>query len=255
MYKLFKRCIYRSDDKNNPIEVWQKRDLRWLQFNKDGHQSAMQMQHPEQLVLNYQEVLLSCLQLHTKPQTILLLGIGAGNLIQFLQHAAPEIHITAIDNNPAVVEVAKRYFKLPAENQNFKIIIQDAAEFVAGSQQQFDIILFDIYGENAIPEVFLTLDFYVNCQKCLQNNGLFSANFWCREEAQLDKLIKNIRKTFVNNTLLMPVANSANFIVHASNSENFKTHCNNLYQQGILPTLGLDLEWGCFAELRRRRDI
>lgn len=80
-----------------------------------------------------------------RPPRVLLLGVGAGTVIRILRALRPEAEIVALDNDAAVLAVARRRFALDALGATVHCV--DARRFVAGLRpaQRFDLIIDDIY--------------------------------------------------------------------------------------------------------------
>ena len=78
--------------------------------------------------------------------SILVLGVGGGSVIQTLLKITDPISVTGIELNPTHLYVAKRFFKL--NDKRIKLVQADAVEWI--NQQQgpkFDLIIEDLYGE------------------------------------------------------------------------------------------------------------
>src|SRR4029078_891221 len=71
---------------------------------------------------------------------VLLLGLGAGSIAVYLHRFVPEAAIDAVELDPGVIEVAKKYFGL-RETANFRLIPGDARMFLNPHPEPCDLIL------------------------------------------------------------------------------------------------------------------
>ena len=92
------KLLYLSQGEEN-LSVSENQYFRWLAFNNDKGeqviQSVMHKRKPWQLTLPHQTALLLPL-LFFKPQNVVELGLGGGNLDRFLAHTCNNISIKSI---------------------------------------------------------------------------------------------------------------------------------------------------------------
>lgn len=106
------KLLYLSQG-DEAISVSENEHFRWLAFTNGNSeqiiQSVMHKRKPWQLTLPHQTALLLPL-LFFRPQAIVELGLGGGNLDRFLSHLTPEITMKSIENNKNVITCFERYF-------------------------------------------------------------------------------------------------------------------------------------------------
>jgi len=106
----------------------------------------------------------------------LLLGFGCGSVVSILQEELKmKCKITAIENDPVVIEIGKKYFNTE-QFSNLEVVIDDAYHFVKKTNQHFDLIVFDIYIDNKIPFVFETEDFIKGLKNIMLPKGILVFN-------------------------------------------------------------------------------
>ena len=120
-----------------------------------------------------------------------------------------------VEIEPAVVAVARQNFKLPEEDERLRIVIGDGAEFVAASQQRFDLILVDGFDENARTGMLDTLPFYLNCKARLSSSGLMATNLLSKRRGVRDALAR-INEAFADRAIALPSCDSGNVIAFAT---------------------------------------
>ena len=92
---------------------------------------------------------------------ILVLGVAGGSVIKTLvNEIGYKNKITAVEIDPAVVEIAKKYFQLDTI-PNLELIIDDAFEFILRTNLCYDLIIVDIFSDTTMPN-FLFENFFVN---------------------------------------------------------------------------------------------
>src|SRR5258708_13034877 len=79
-----------------------------------------------------------------EPSSVLLVGLGGGALVRFLNHYFPDVHLDVVEIDPAVVEVARDYFGTrPVPGT--RILVADGRDFLARSSERYDLILLDAH--------------------------------------------------------------------------------------------------------------
>jgi spermidine synthase len=97
---------------------------------------------------------------HFTPRSILILGLGGGSNTLLVSHLYPKAQITAVEIDPFMVEIGKKYFGLK-KVKNLNIIVADALDFAANlhSKEMYDLILVDCFEGKYIPKKLEDLDF------------------------------------------------------------------------------------------------
>jgi len=171
--------IHRSAQGDDEFHVVDHRDLRSLYFDDGSIQSRIRRSNPAQLVLEYTRAMLLPLLL-IRPRRVLLMGLGGGALVNYLiQHTACEVEV--VDRNATVIDLAQRYFLLPAEGR-VTIHHADADQFLRQSHALYDLILVDLYSAHGPAPVLLKKGFYQRCDKHLAPEGMLSVNLWLPPE-------------------------------------------------------------------------
>ena len=88
------------------------------------------------------------------PNKVLCFGLGGGSIVHILKNELKiQGHITAVEYDEIMVEIAKKYFDLQQFN-NLDVITEDA--FVYASEQAnkntFDLIIVDLFEDNKAVE-------------------------------------------------------------------------------------------------------
>lgn len=119
------------------------------------------------------KVLALYLKSNGKPNSVLLLGYGGGSAAKIIHQVNPNANITAVELDPGVIELAKKWFY----TQNVRLFQADAIEFVKQKDSKgFDLIICDVFKDIYVPDGVRSLDFYQNCHQLLSPGGCFVQN-------------------------------------------------------------------------------
>jgi len=185
---------------------------RFLHFDLDAVQSAMELDDPEQLSLTYTRKMMTFLLFNSQPSRILLLGLGGGSLAKFCYRRLPHTALTAVEGNPDVIAL-RGEFQVPPDNGRFRIYCDDGARYVARLGLIKDMILADACDRTGVAPALGTLEFYQHAYRGLSSRGVFVGNL-CGDTDCAAHLTK-IRTIFADNVVTLPIAPDGNIIVFA----------------------------------------
>lgn len=202
------------------IDISEKAGVRYLHFSSDWVQGAMRIARPWNLELEYTREMMVPLLLHEPdwPRKVLLIGLGAASMLKFLYRHRPQAHLTVVEIEPAVINVARQYFKLPDDPERIEMVIGDGAEYVLGGMGHFDLILVDGFNEHAHPGALNTLPFYLGSSVRLSEQGMLATNLIGLSRGVLGGFA-HILKAFDDRALLFPSCASGNTLGIAAKGE------------------------------------
>jgi spermidine synthase len=201
------------------IDIREKDGLRTLHFESDRIQGAMRVDRPGELALEYTREMMACLLLRDElPRNVLLIGLGAGSQAKFLYRHCPQAHITAVEIEPRVAEVARENFELPADPARLDIVIGDGCEYMRDTGKTFDLILVDGFNQHAHPGDLNTRPFYEACRARLSGQGLLVVNLIGLSERYKGGYA-HIDTAFDGRAALFPRCRSGNTIAFAANGK------------------------------------
>lgn len=127
---------------------------------------------------------------------ILVLGVGGGTVIELLHGQFPIAAVTAVDIDPVIINIAKKYF-LTGDISYIDFIAADAKEYVKKNARKYDCVVIDLFVGNTVPEFVKSISFIKECKKCLSNNGILCMNYlqdreYGKKSEELDKMLRNI---------------------------------------------------------------
>jgi spermidine synthase len=137
--------------------------------------------------------------LYDKPiHSALIPGFGSGSVASLLHDKCdPEMDITGIEADSEVIRLARKYFP-EASNEHVTIVHSDASEYIAHCTDQYDLVVVDVFVEDAVPASCQSVDFFVRIKSHLNMQGKMYINKMEREDDDVDaqKLEENIRAVF-----------------------------------------------------------
>jgi spermidine synthase len=101
---------------------------------------------------------------------VLLLGVGTGSAVDILRSSGRKCHITAIDIDPVVLQLAVRYIDVP-KGWSITYHCSDAAAWVAGCREQYDLIFADVFLHNTTPQAMQEQAFLEQLKALMATGG------------------------------------------------------------------------------------
>ncbi len=77
------------------------------------------------------------------PRSILMLGLGGGTAVRQLRRFLPLARITAVEIDPGMIDLARRYMHL--DELDVDVVSGDAYAYVADADALFDVVIDDVY--------------------------------------------------------------------------------------------------------------
>lgn len=209
--------LYEGPSRFGRIIVTEDRQgLRTLLFAHDGtRQSVVKPGDPDHLELPYARYALAGLALCGEPRRILVVGLGGGMLPGFLRRHYPDAAIDVAEIDPAVVDVAKRFFGFRVD-EHMRVHVGDGREFVESIRRPvYDVILLDAFGAHSVPPHLSTQEFLQAVRRALVPGGVAIGNVWRRSRNPLyDAMVRTYEEVF-DEVLVLNVAGDVNAIVLA----------------------------------------
>ena len=199
---------------SHSIDIREEAGIRYLHFGSDWVQGAMRLSKPNRLVLVYTQAMLSFLLFRPAPRSVLMIGLGAGSLVRFFRQEMPDAHVTVIEINRDVVQVAHQFFRLPQDDDRLDVQVGNGFHYVQQTSLQFDAILVDGYDHRARPGKLESLEFYRTCRARLAPQGVLVANVFGRVRGH-GQTKRHLRETFGSGVVLLPSTDSKNVLVSA----------------------------------------
>lgn len=202
-----------------PVTLSELEGVRYLHFGTPWVQGAMRIRKPDWLELEYAQQMMTWMLFQQTPANIVQLGLGTGALTKFCYRQFPESNVTAVELNPAVIQICQSMFKLPAEDDRLTILEMDAQQYITDPhiKNSIDILQVDLYDATARGPVLDTPEFYQACYKSLTDNGIMTINLF----GDHPSYAKNLKamKTAFKYIYCLPEVHEGNVIAIAFKTE------------------------------------
>jgi spermidine synthase len=188
--------------------------VRYLHFGTEWIQGGMRIARPWQLVLEYQKQMMAIALLLPGPRRILQLGLGAAALTKFCYRHLPDARVTAVELSSEVIDVARRWFCLPGDDDRLSVVNREARDYLGSLAPtgRTDWLQVDLYDAEARGPVHDDVDFYRLCRRALRRPGVACFNLF---GARFDPSFGAISEAFGDRVLAGPVVDEGNRIVFA----------------------------------------
>ncbi|MCR8643155.1 fused MFS/spermidine synthase [Paenibacillus sp. N1-5-1-14] len=136
-----------------------------------------------------------------KPRELLILGSAGGTIAsslgQYVKPQLPDLKVTGVEIDPAVVQLSYDYFGLKQEDA--EIVSQDARVFINNANKKYDITIVDCYSNQIyIPAHLSTVEFFKTLKEHTTDQGLVALNINATtpDSKLLTSMIKTIDAVF-----------------------------------------------------------
>ena len=227
----------------NRLRVHRRQGLFELYSDDNVLQSVVDLQAPQQLKLRNLEQLMAVLLFIPAPGKILLLGTAAGSLLHYLRYYLPESRITAVDIDADLVEKLLQMKVLPPASDGLDYVFDDAAHFIAHSNQTYDLLLVDIFTGAQSPRWLLDKKSTDRLYALLSADGALAYNLLIDSEHDFRLFYRDLRLVFKRQTLCLPVKGFENTIAygirHSVPNRDMQWYLRHAPEQSA--RLGIDL--------------
>lgn len=130
-------------------------------------------------------------------RSVLVLGMGGGSVIESLRTKYKYTYpIVAVEIDPVVIEIAEDEFGITKYN-DLEVVCADAATFLEETEQNFDLIIVDLFIGQHVPERFYGKAFWQDIEKHTNKSGkiLFNAEVSLSNVVR-DTFLKNLPNSF-----------------------------------------------------------
>ncbi len=216
-------------------------NLLTLYFSLSLVQSSMKINKPDDLDLAYTRKMMAFLPFYPRPKALLLLGMGGGSLAKFCYRHLPRADITVVEIDPDVIAF-RDAFKVPEDNDRFRILCADAAAYIHTHQARTDIIMVDAFDGLGIAPELSSPDFYAEAYQVLSPNGILVMNL-AGDKAGFEDPLAQLAHVFDDRVLSLKVRDGGNQIAFAFKNPDFNPQWDRLKPTAIDLEKKLGLEF------------
>jgi spermidine synthase len=209
---------------------------RYLHFGSIWVQGAMRIARPFALELEYQQQMMAPALYVPRPAHVVQLGLGAGALAKFCWRQLPRSAVTVIEISPEVIAAARRWFRLPPDDDRLTVVEADARAAVSDPRRRLfdgrraDWLQVDLYDAEATGPVYDDPDFYAACRRLLAPAGVAAINLFGRSFGPSRRAID---AAFDGQWTVLPEADAGNKVVLAFARRRPELPYASLYRRAL----------------------
>lgn len=207
--------LFKATTAYNSISIETSEDYWTLRTANNDIQSRINRKYPQRLALKNLLYLTGVLLFIPPPKTVCLLGTAGGGLVHFLKHHYSDCDITAVDVDGEMLDILKQHMALPAPDDQLTYVVDDALHFLDRCDQQFDLILVDLFLGNKPPHWLLQRHSMEHINAQLTSQGGVGYNLIIDNERGFTQFYKNLRSVFRQQTLCLRVEDLDNILAFA----------------------------------------
>ena len=116
------------------IRVRRMNNVRTMVFVRDTGEEALETQvdfaRPHELCFDYLRYMFLSYVFRPQQEKVLIIGLGGGSMIHFLNRYDPKVNVDAVEIDPVVVKIADQYFGVRSGG-NVNIVTADGLQYLA----------------------------------------------------------------------------------------------------------------------------
>jgi spermidine synthase len=206
-------------------------DAKTLYFSYTEIQSRMNLRQPDALALDYTRTMMGFVLFKPAPERVALIGLGGGSMAKWIHRHLPRTALVAVEINPHVIAL-RDTFKLPPDDARLQVHEADGADFVARTEQRFDVLLIDAFNELGTVPALSSQRFFDDCIDVLQPGGLMVINMH-HGHTDFDLLLERIRRSCEGHLLRVDDLGGSNVVVFARRGEPMPMAVSGTRPKGV----------------------
>lgn len=207
--------VYERVTPYQTIQVREREGLRVMESDRVP-QATVRIADGEPM-LPYNRSVQVAFLLNPKIERSLMIGLGGGNVGRYLLPRVPQLTIDYVDIDPAVPDVARRFFHLP-DDPRLKVHVADGRRFLDDATETWDLIYCDAYIGQSVPFHLTTVQFLDEVQRHLSPGGVFGLNLAAGLEDPFSQAIYRTVRDRFDTVYVFKILRAPNVLVMASRS-------------------------------------
>jgi len=192
------------------LVVSEERGVRHLHVGGEAIQSAMRLEDPYALELDYTRCMMAFLLFHPAPRRALMIGLGGGSLAKFFHRRLAGLRTRVLEYDERVIATARALFQVPSDDARLSIEHGDGIEALA--PECCDLLVVDGYEDEATPSALVSQAFFDAAWCALEEPGALVMNFM-DDDRELDRHLQRIEQAFGGAVLAFQSLRDPNIIV------------------------------------------
>ena len=200
----------RKTKRRPDLVVSEERGVRHLHVGGEAIQSAMRLEEPFALELDYTRCMMAFLLFHPRPRRALMIGLGGGSLAKFFHRHLAGLHTHVVEYDERVIATARALFHVPADDARLTVEHGDGVEALA--PECCDLLVVDGYEDEATPAAMVSQAFFDACWCALEEPGALVVNFM-DDDRDFDRNLRRIEHAFGGAVLAFQSLRDPNIVI------------------------------------------
>jgi spermidine synthase len=184
-----------KDTQYHRMVVAEDETTRYLRFDS-SFQSAMYLDDPYETRFEYADYLHLALAYRPSARKVLFIGLGGGSAPKRMWRDYPNVHLQAVEIDPAVVDAAYRWFELPRD-ERLDVDVDDGRRWLTRhDDERWDAIVLDAFYADSIPFHMATREFLQLAASRLAPGGVVVANMIGSVSGSQSRLFRSLVRTY-----------------------------------------------------------
>jgi spermidine synthase len=195
-----------------PLVVSEERGVRHLHVGGEAIQSAMRLEDPYALELDYTRCMMAFLLFHPAPRRALMIGLGGGSLAKFFHRRLAGLRTRVVEYDERVIATARALFHVPADDTRLRIEHGDGVAALA--PECCDLLVVDGFEDESASPALVQQAFFDAAARALEAPGAFVMNLM-DDDRELDRHLRRIERAFGGAVLAFKALRDPNIVVIA----------------------------------------
>jgi spermidine synthase len=186
------KVLFKKDTRYHQLGVVEAAGRRTLKFG-GSFQSEMFVSNPYRTAFEYTDYFFLGPAYNPKAKSVLFLGLGGGSAPKRFLRDFPELKLQAVELDPVVADVARRYFAVP---ERLPVAIDDARRYLVEHDERWDVIAIDTFYDDGVPFHLTTQEFLTLVRDRLNPGGVVVTNVIGEVKGTSSKLFRSLYRTY-----------------------------------------------------------
>jgi spermidine synthase len=192
------------------LTISEERGVRHLHVGGEAIQSAMRLDDPFALELDYTRCMMAFLLFHPQPRRALMIGLGGGSLAKFFHRRLAGLRTHVVEYDERVIATARALFHVPADDALLHIEHGDGVDSLA--PECCDLLVVDGYEDESTPAAMVSQAFFDAAWCALEEPGVFVMNVM-DDDKELDRHLQRIEHAFGGAVVAFKALRDPNIVV------------------------------------------
>ncbi len=194
------------------LVVSEARGVRQLHVGGEAIQSAMRLEDPFALELDYTRCMMAFLLFHPAPRRALMIGLGGGSLAKFFHLHFAGLRTRVLETDERVIATARSLFHVPADDARLAVEHGDGVQ--ALEPECCDLLVVDGFEDESASPALVRQSFFDAAANALETPGAFVMNFM-DDDRDLDRHLRRVERAFGGAVLAFKALRDPNIVVLA----------------------------------------